>query len=289
MKVLSSDKHESETLLGLRQFFRLNLGRWTEFYQKNTIYAWIYQERHATAVRYAGSLKLPAGSFVLDAGCGPGFTSIALAQGGYVVHPMDFLREMAAATCELGRNASVGHHVRPTVGDVTRLPFANEVFDLVVMLGVTEWVPPLDSLVSEAARVLKPGGYLIIAWNNRWGLHLILDPVANPLLGRLRRFVRGVLERRGWIVPQPRGYLYSCKNFETAFRNHRLAILRARGIGFGPLSMMGLHLPETFGHKLNSCLQKAADTRMPFLQSVARDYVAVACKVKTQRPRSQQE
>ena len=114
-----------------------------------------------------------------------------------------------------------------------------------------------------------------------------IKEVANPLLGRLRRFVRGVLERRGWMVPQPRGYLYSCKNFETAFRNHRLAILHARGIGFGPLSLMGLHLSETFGHKLNSGLQKAADTRMPFLQSVARDYVAVACKVETERPRSQ--
>jgi SAM-dependent methyltransferase len=76
----------------------------------------------------------------------------------------------------------VGDYVRPIVGDVTRLPYMDDVFDLVVMLGVTEWIPPLDTLVSEVAHVLKPGGHLIIACNNPWALQLIIKPLANFLL-----------------------------------------------------------------------------------------------------------
>src|ERR1700674_684837 len=107
-RIPSVDESTAERSQGLRQFFRLNLDRWTDFYRKKDICARIYQERQATAIQYAEALKLPAGSFVLDAGCGPGFTSIALVQNDRVVHALDFLPEMAAATGELGRNAGAG-------------------------------------------------------------------------------------------------------------------------------------------------------------------------------------
>lgn len=274
----------SKRSLELREFFKITLGRWTEFYRKKDIYALTYQERLATAIRYAGALKLPAGSFVLDAGCGPGFTSVLLAGNGFMVHALDFVQEMACATGQLARDADAGDHVRPTVGDVTRLPFSNEVFDLVVMLGVTEWVPPLNKLVSEAARVLKPGGHLIIAWNNRWALHLIVRPLANPLFSRLRRSIRDFLERRRWhTITFPREYRYSVRDLKTAFRNHGLLYLRGRGIGYGPFPILRWNLPAALGHKLNSFLQRTADTRMRSLHSVARNYVAIARKLETSR------
>lgn len=121
--------------LELREFFKITLGRWTEFYKNKDIYALTYQERRATAIRYAEALKLPAGSVVLDAGCEPGFTSVALARNGCVVHALDFVEQMACATGQLARDADARDYARPTVGDVTRLPFSNEVFDVVVMLG----------------------------------------------------------------------------------------------------------------------------------------------------------
>lgn len=264
----------------LRSFFRSNLNRWTDFYKRTDIWARIYQERQATAVRYAEALNLPAGSLVLDAGCGPGLTSASLAQKGYVVHALDFLHEMAAAARELGRDMEAGDRVQPTVGDATRLPFTDCVFDLVVMLGVTEWVAPLDSLVGEAARVIKPGGHLIIAWNNRWSLHLILNPTANPLLATIRRRVRGILERRGWISPSLRGYLYSLRNFRNVLRLQGLTVSHVRGIGFGPFGLLRWNVvPEKMGQRLNSQLQKLADHRVPFLQAAARNYVAVARKL----------
>ena len=261
----------------LRPFFRLNLGRWEEFYERKTIRSRIYQEREATAVRFAEMLNLPAGSLVLDAGCGPGFTSATLARKGCVVHALDFLEEMAAAA--RARGADAGDRVRPTVGDAAHLPFADRAFDLVIVLGVTEWVAPLDALVGEAARVLKPGGHLIIAWNNRWSLHLLLDPAANPLLGKLRRTVRGFLEARGWITPPPPEYRYSFKDFRRIFQARGLAPVDGRGIGFGPFSLLWRSvLPERLGHRLNSRLQNLADTRIPLLQALARNRVAVALK-----------
>lgn len=271
-------KSLKEPSRGLRQFFRSNFNRWSEFYEKQNIYARVYQERQATAIRYAESLRLPAGAVVLDAGCGPGLTSVTLAEKGYRVHALDFVEELAACTKARGRKAGVGEHLRATVGDATRLPFADRSFDAVILLGVTEWVPPLESLVSEAARVIKPGGYLIIAWNNRWGLHMILDPAANPLLKPVRSLVRGAIEKYGWNTP-PRGYFYSLRNFKKCFQQYGLVNVWSRGIGFGPFSLFSWNfVPDAFGHKLNSALQQIADHRIPRLQCVARNHVAVARK-----------
>jgi hypothetical protein len=56
--------------------------------------------------------------------------------------------------------------------------------------------------------------------------------------------------------------------------------LHARGVGFGPFSLLRWNVvPEKLAHQLNSRLQKLADTRMPLLESTARNYVALARKL----------
>ena len=290
-KFAAPPKPVREPSRGLQQFFRSNFNRWSDFYDKQNFFARVYQERQATALRFAESLRLLPGATVLDAGCGPGVTSVALAEKGYRVHALDFVEELAASTKARGRKAGVDAYLRATVGDATRLPFADQSFDLVVMLGVTEWVPRLESLVSEAARVIKPGGHLIIAWNNRWGLHMILDPAANPIFKPLRSFMRRAIEKHGWNAP-PRGYYYSLRNFKKCFDRYGLVNQQARGIGFGPFSLLSWRfVPEALGHKLNSVLQRLADRRMRRLQAVARNHVALARKsgTATARARGKQQ
>ena len=46
------------------------------------------------------------------------------------------------------------------VADACRLPFADEVFDVVAFSSVLHHIPDYESAVVEAARVVKPGGFL---------------------------------------------------------------------------------------------------------------------------------
>ncbi len=48
-------------------------------------------------------------------------------------------------------------------GDVTRLPFANGSFDAVLSLDVLEHVPDYQAALREFARVLRPGGELVLS------------------------------------------------------------------------------------------------------------------------------
>lgn len=54
-------------------------------------------------------------------------------------------------------------HPRTVVGSVTKLPFRDAAFSQVVSSEVIEHVPGQDSVLRELARVVRPGGVLILS------------------------------------------------------------------------------------------------------------------------------
>ena len=57
-------------------------------------------------------------------------------------------------------------------GDGVALPFKDAVFDTVLCNEVLEHVPEPARLMAEVARVLKPGGVLLLTTPQTWGLHM---------------------------------------------------------------------------------------------------------------------
>lgn len=101
--------------------------------------------------------EVPPGSRVLDAGCGPGAT-------------LDFLAGQGLRPCGLDLNAprpappAPGRVAHPRVaGDVEALPFADGVFGAVFCECVLSLVPAPGRAVRELARVLAPGGALVVS------------------------------------------------------------------------------------------------------------------------------
>lgn len=101
---------------------------------------------------------IPAGTRVLEAGCGSGRVLAFLKEAGARVVGVDFA---AGALAESRRR-------RPDLpvlaGDVTRLPFPDGAFDRVVSLGVVEHFEegPV-AVLREHRRVLAPDGILLLA------------------------------------------------------------------------------------------------------------------------------
>jgi len=61
---------------------------------------------------------------------------------------------------------SVDLHLVPCRAEA--LPFADETFDPVVAVTVPCFIPQPDQAMAEMARVLKPGGRLVIGELGRW-------------------------------------------------------------------------------------------------------------------------
>jgi ubiquinone/menaquinone biosynthesis C-methylase UbiE len=100
----------------------------------------------------------PDGGAVLDVGTGPGVLLVELAarRPDLRLTGIDLSADMiAAATRNLHPFAE---RASARVGDVTRLPFPDRSFDLIVSsLSLHHWDHP-EAAVPELARVLRPGG-----------------------------------------------------------------------------------------------------------------------------------
>lgn len=129
----------------------------------NQIWAGRHTQREA---RYPGTLRiaaltrefLPAGSKVLDGGCGLGDKVLAFDRIGLQGYGVDTAQE----TLRLAK-AEVPE-LRVLVSDVRQLPFADSSLDGYWSLGVIEhFFDDFDAAAAEISRTLKPGGYLFLS------------------------------------------------------------------------------------------------------------------------------
>jgi arsenite methyltransferase len=105
-------------------------------------------------------LNLSSGERILDIGCGPGYLCESMAElvgrHGAVVG-IDIWTDLIAF-CERQKPCS---RLSFAVGDATKIDQADGSFDVVVCTQVAGYVPDVDRVLSEAFRVLKPGGRTI--------------------------------------------------------------------------------------------------------------------------------
>src|SRR5215470_13661910 len=103
----------------------------------------------------------------LDAGCGTGFQTAVLREMGYAVHGLDLAGKLLRAAREkLGT-------VPLVQGDIQALPYPDASFDAATCCGSTlSYVDDARQALAEIARVLRPGGRMLVECEGRWSLDL---------------------------------------------------------------------------------------------------------------------
>jgi ubiquinone/menaquinone biosynthesis C-methylase UbiE len=108
-------------------------------------------------------LEPRAGERVLEVGPGTGYYTFHLAaslEGGQV-DVFDIQQEMLDHVMREANRRGVTN-VQPALGDAQALPYGSDSFDAVVLVTVLGEIPDQDRALHEIARVLKPGGRLVV-------------------------------------------------------------------------------------------------------------------------------
>ena len=102
-----------------------------------------------------------AGLDVLDAACGTGRYAFRLAEAGARVSGADASEEMLE--CARGKAREHDTAIGLRAGNLCAVPFADASFDLIVCALALCHVPDLAPAMREFARVLRPGGRVVIS------------------------------------------------------------------------------------------------------------------------------
>jgi len=245
-----------------------NVDFWDTVYEQPGLLGDGYRRRRALALSWLEASGLPKTASILEAGCGPGGLANEVAKRDYHVTGLDQSFDMLLRAA--GKRDPVDKH-RPafTQGRIESLPLRDSCFDAVICLGVVAYLPSETTALQELARVLRPGGLLVISIYNRARLVHYLDI---PL--RLGNFRRRLLKR--WYGSRETSLDTSeARPPRTAFyiRDFRNSLERAGFTAGGfeciPVEVFTLFgkeiLPRKIGVKLAVRLQQSAG--IPFFES----------------------
>jgi SAM-dependent methyltransferase len=135
-------------------------------------------ERHHGYHRLIDELELELvrrygeGRDVFEAGCGTGLLLREAAKFARTAVGLDLSRGMLGPARERG--------LRVVQGSLTDVPLPTASFDLVYSMKVLAHVPPIERAVAELARLVRPGGHLLLEFYNPYSLRALAKRVAGP-------------------------------------------------------------------------------------------------------------
>jgi ubiquinone/menaquinone biosynthesis C-methylase UbiE len=276
--LLSPETTDQQRLVNER--FHDRARRWEEVYQREDLFSVIHQHRQARSLNWIDGLRLPAGSPVLEVGPGAGFMTVELARRGFVVQAADSTPRMIEIARRRVAEAGVGGRVTLLVADAHHLAFASGTFRLVVALGVVPWLHSAPLAIAEMARVLAPGGHLVLNADNSRRLTLLLDPRHNPALASARVAAKSLLHSAGALRQRDghaRVTAHHLASFDRTMSGAGLELVKGSTFGFGPFTLFGLPVTsERLGVRLNARLQRLADNGVPGIRSGGGQYLVLA-------------
>jgi SAM-dependent methyltransferase len=188
--------------------------------------------RRALHAHYAQIFR--AGQRVLDVGCGTGIDAVALARRGVHVFGVDGSAAMIALFDDKVAAEHVDHLVQSRVLGIQELVSLNadKPFDgIISAFASLSTLPALDGFADDAARLIRPGGRLVLHMLNRFSLWEWLGYAAHRDWNAAKRV--GALRRRAFVIgglTVPHTVYFSGEVYRLFFRQG-FALRAAYGLG----------------------------------------------------------
>ena len=170
-----------------------------------------------------GDLEGPA----LDVGTGRGILAMALGRRGLEVVSVDVDAEDSELAAALAGEAGLAGRIRFLLHDANSLPFADRSFGCAAMMDVLHHLDDARPVLSEMARLVRPGGTIIVAEFVESGFEIVAsmhraEGREHPRSGSTLEGARQHLSSLGW---REEGRAEAHHNIVAWFREPKLVSL----------------------------------------------------------------
>lgn len=203
------------------------------------------KKEHPKWVRQVSIIKMltknvkPSDGKILDIGCGPGLLAMDLATKGYEGFGIDVAENMLTLARDRMREQKIPQTWTFQTGDAENLKFESGSMGCVVASGIIEYMPNDEKMLAEVARVLKPGGVLIINVTNLFGYSTFFAdffdrvkilPGVLPVASALKKITTG--SKFGATVLKFRPRKHFIPSFREKLSQHGFSFVEDKYIGF---------------------------------------------------------
>ncbi len=262
----------------VRSYFDSNAEFWSRVYRDpqgaNDV---VLAERLRLALELTDDV--PRGASVLDAGCGAGPLTVALAQRGHAVTAVDIAPRMVELCEEAVRSAGLdASSVRVRCGDTLAMDLESASFDVVYALGFLQYQEEEGPALERLRQLLRPGGRLVISGPMPWRIGDLFG--AWTLVRRARRRIEAALGR----PPSPEleqllaisKYSYSLGRMKRVLGGAGFTVVALRPHGFVSYALIGPLIGAKNELRLHRFFSRLA--RWTPIDRFANDLVALAVK-----------
>jgi SAM-dependent methyltransferase len=231
---------------GIAEYFSKKTEVWKSIYserQENTknIVSLFMIKRRAAVLHLVDTVSMGHMLNILDCGSGPGSVAEELLKRGHHVICIDLSAEMIKeANKTLTGNNNTGFSCFQA--DIEGLCFKESSFDMVICVGVLQYLQRDANAVGEIGRVLKPQGTAIVSLPNMLRINTLLDPYYYLVRGSKYLWNR-FLKPSNEVQPDDFGsndsfinrrYVYA--QLRSLFKYNNLREEMVLPVGFGPVT-----------------------------------------------------
>ena len=254
----------------VRENYDTRVDQWQTIYDGESFHDHVIQRRMDRCLEAVDRLG-PVGDVALDqvtrrsldVGCGAGQMALAMHRRGYDASAVDISDGMIAATTATFQAAGADADIR--LADMRELPYDTGTFDWVSGLGAIEYLTDPGEAIEEFARVLQPGGHMVVTSPNPYRLAFAMDPVGVAI---------------GLLGPPPTGYprqYLPASALRGLARRAGVEVVGMLGHGVGPLQVAKKPLlPARTSIKVSHAAERALP--LSWLEKLGANLIMVARK-----------
>ncbi len=175
-------------------------GFWAGLYERggDAVTKYSFVARQALVEGMLDSV-IRCGDHILDVACGTGVMAPFILKRGARYSGIDLSHRMIEQA-----DLRIDGPAEFRVGDVYNLPYADVVFDVVLALGLFEYLEDIESAAREMVAATKPGGSIIVSVPNALCLDALTSRMFSPLVSPVVRLVR----RAERATPKPNRFFH---------------------------------------------------------------------------------